>query len=1028
MVESLLIFAHRRFSALNPAHLGRVKRLGELYAQPNDAQANAPSPHLKLATTQLTQASELPIFRSSICWVSSSELALRLLEYLAMRYPDLFRVLVHTFHVKSYLTVPLPTIAQMIAKSLLDIFSCHPGACASPLTSSSASSTSSLSMASNTSLLSNSNTSLLSVGANSLNAPSTNHSSASGAQHTLLGTTAPRDSISMLHSLPNTLVMPACLPHDKGSTAVHPFDQAKLPEISLLLFDGPKCFEEIFSWAMYIFYFLIFDKPHLSMSKFSSIVQKVQHRLKKILSKTHKMTDFQAYANKVVKPTFSLKSPSANNAAHTNATDSSSEDSNSSAQNSNSPYSGSLAEKQNLISRIVIAPHDEEACDAIVSLTIILEGEERVIRSASPSIIGQERSNTPSISLSSSSESTGAPPISENHVSGRKSTDSSPSRRSLSRKQTESPKKRKTSGQSSPGMVEMRGWAFLKQHLPVLLNALLSASKYENTSFLVPHIVDSRLFVNSMLKLIWKYTQKANGGSVDFDAAVRAQNRSHGALSVTSTPQKAPYANFIEYLRLNNSTAARYALELILKGCALGSNHRSSSISFVTTTPTSQLATTEETPTANASTAITTNLTSSSSINKSLLFSKLIACDLVSAASVHLTPITKPVIPLALLLQQQIVSRIEEMANFHLDAKKSDHLKFFNSFWISCLGETAKPLTGAISKQWLLLGFESEDPTTLLKSRLPIHCLTWMSENGPDRLDLLLTERLLRRPGDYSFACVVVELSELMPRLVKDVIDAQSEAISHLLPVLFTSAYFFEQLVEECVYIFDTIWRAQKFMSHKDNVIACVAHIRLHLFAALQCEPTFERVILSLKASLVMFDASIPIDAPYASHANLSSSSSLPSHTRPPCHSSPFIQSIEEAYDAYNSDRQEKIAKLEVERKRAPKRASTKSGNPRRRSLKSTNASTVSSTGALAVGAQLSADRNSSTSPEPSSKPRDRSASRKHRKQMTSTGIVGNSSGNSASTPNMQLYSASVSELPVLDPPFDTAPSASTTS
>lgn len=503
-------FSQRKFTPQNATHLAKLKRLGELYVSPNSEEARQPSQHLRLVSNEVARATKVSIFRSPTSWLSSSELSLRFLEYLATIYPDLFRCVVHCFSTHPFNTVPFATVAHMLSKTVLDLFAPLPASSqAQPPPSPSPSGNSSQTNSTTTSAF-NSNSSSTGgsglFGSQTFLAPSALHPHRDANLTSSNGLSGL--SLSNLHHIP-------ILPADKGSTAVHLFD-GKLPDASLLLFDSPHAVEEVFCWAMYIFFYLIVEKAQvLQITRMTSILAKVTHRLKKLLSKSSKLPDFIAYAMKAVKPTPASDNP----------------------EECGPLAAGNIAQKTALLNRIISPPYDEDGHEAIVSITILLDEEDRLglglgnsIENYTPTVQATIRSVEP------------------------KSSDPSPPRSKVTRKHTESPSKRKKSTE----LTEQKfGFVFLRAHLASLINALYSANKYENKSFGVPHLRGSRIFVNSLVKLIWAYVTKVPRGALDLDSAIKLLHK--GGLT------RSPLEPLAEYLTYENSTVARCALDIILK-------------------------------------------------------------------------------------------------------------------------------------------------------------------------------------------------------------------------------------------------------------------------------------------------------------------------------------------------------------------------------------------------------------------------------------------------------------------------------
>lgn len=486
--------------------------------QPNGTDARQPSHHLKLVSNEVARATKASIFRSPTFWQSSSELSLRLLEYLATVYPDLYRCVVHCFSTHPYNTVPFATLAYMLSKTVLDLFAPLPASSfAQPPPSPSPSGASSQTNSTTSSFLhSNSSTASSSnlFGSQTFLAPSALHSRGESGLTSSHGINPL--SLSFIQHMPS-------LPADKGSISVHLFD-GKLPDACLLLFDAPQAFEEVFCWAMYIFYYLIVEKAQiLQMTRMTSILAKVSQRLKKLLSKSSKLPDFIAYAMKAVKPTPSSDNP----------------------DECGPLTAGNTAQKTALLNRIISSPYDEDGHEAIVSLTIVLDEEDRL-----------------GLGLGNSVEH--LTPSSNARVLERNTSDSSPPRSKVSRKHTESPSKRKRSGEYTE---QKYGFVFLRAHLTSLIGALYSANKYENRSFGVPHLRGNRLFVNSLLRLIWAYTNKVARGALDVDAAIKSLHK--GGLT------RSPFEPLVEHLTLENSTIARSCLDIILKCITAYGEHQS---------------------------------------------------------------------------------------------------------------------------------------------------------------------------------------------------------------------------------------------------------------------------------------------------------------------------------------------------------------------------------------------------------------------------------------------------------------------
>lgn len=1206
--------------------------------QPNGTEARQPSHHLKLVSNEVARATKASIFRSPTFWQSSSELSLRLLEYLATFYPDLYRCVVHCFSTHPYNTVPFATLAYMLSKTVLDLFAPLPASSfAQPPPSPSPSGASSQTNSTTSSFL-HSNSSSASTtnlfGSQSFLAPTAVHSRGDSGLTSSLGINPL--SLSLLQHMPS-------LPADKGSISVHLFD-GKLPDACLLLFDSPHAFEEVFCWAMYIFYYIIVEKAQvLQMTRMTSILAKVSQRLKKLLSKSSKLPDFLAYAMKAVKPTPSSDNP----------------------DECGPLTAGNAAQKIALLNRIISPPYDEDGHEAIVSLTILLDEEDRLGLGLGNSI----ESLTPSSNANA-------------RVLERNTSDPSPPRSKVSRKHTESPSKRKRSGE----YVEQKyGFVFLRAHLTSLISALYSANKYENRTFGVPHLRGNRLFVNSLLRLIWAYTNKVVRGALDLDASIKALHK--GGLT------RSPFEPFVEYLTLDNSTIARSCLDIILKCITAYGEHQSmqlelksslgiDNMSFSSSSvPPPPIVTSVEThispptkhkkssekdsegkkeekrkeneassskkdshsskesngsnsskdsdssgsgskkesspssrsskkelsppkkagsptrhkepsprrreassdapalhssgeakergrsqttrgsqsgnlnaseelvegdsssviasevvvippkpkitadragrrsperrrvvddasrsrdasgytsaayreprtsppasgyrersgsrefvsgssPTrhrkktrnlsskdsassppatalrsdsmtrSDSSSSVSSTSSSKSSSRSSFSsiqnywsqytatsisqFEKLLDCDIVAAVHPHFSIITRNVLPLAITLQSFVMSRVEEFTNAFLvldaasngdllkkdssnDLTRSDSsqrsdmessisasgtgnglakaqtarslFRIFNNFWNKFMGEGCIALTSIVSKQWLLLGFEDEDPTKVIKNQWPIRVLRFLNEHisPPERFDDLVMPRLMRKTEDYDIAIVFIELCQLVVTVTKDAIG---ETKNSLLPVLLSHSYALEFLSTEILFVFDTVWTSQKLL-HNDplNVQRVMKHLRRHLLLALLTEPTVERVILVLKASVSVFDTNAIDDPSYGVK-------SRKNPIRVETHFS-FIDAIEDSYEQFISERNMEMARIEAEKRRKLRRRSS-TGGGKRKSHRSTSSS--ASTAAT-----------TSTDAKPHSSKSHRSSQRRHRKNHTSS---------------------SVAELPPLDPPVDTA-------
>lgn len=791
-MEHFRLLSLKRFSVSNSVHLAKQSRLCALYDHPSEL-TNAPSPFLKLPA-DLPPGKELNLFNSSVSWISATELSLRLLEHLATYYSDLFRAMAYASSTQPSYAVSLPVIASMVGSALIEVFTTVSSSPPSPPTGSPVISANSAFAGSSTNL--NNSSGNLTAGSPASSASSlfgtpspTPHSSSSSS---LFGPYSNPNA----HSTNNTHLQAVS---NSMKDLTRPFE-TRLPELIPILFDSPVTFEEVFAVAMYIVHFLVSEKMQLTMLKMPGLITKVQQRIRKLFSKVWKLSEFKSYANKAVKPT----TPEA--------------------------YDDAAAHKAALLQTILAHASEEESHDAILNLTSILNEEEKTVVHAAGQQPGssQQTHNSPHPQHSPPNQSpittrpalgktpSSSPPSSTRRVSStsltddrsRKSPDQSPARARVSKKLAPDSPSRKRKLSAS----QQTGWAWLRPHMPQLIATLVSGTKYENMSFLVPHIVESRLFVNSLLKLVDTFVERVSDGIADVDSAVRAHDR----LSLSS---QSPYAGYVEYLRLNNSVAACHMLHILL----VAMKH-------------------ENKP---------------ADVSKPALLSRLLESDLITSVTPHFEFLNSKNFALAEQLQSAIVDRILDFQNFHLNASKPEHLKYFTGFWRACFGENSKQLTGAISKQWHLLGFAEEDPSKVLKNMLPYHFLTYFGDRTPERLEVVL-ERLLLRSEDYPFVAVLVELSEM-------VVAVTQACIVHakLLPVLFSHNYFFEELCQESLYAFDALWKQQGFTKNSpDNVKSCIQHIKRVLFARLQTQTNLASVVAMLHASVPKFGSDEALDLP----------------------------------------------------------------------------------------------------------------------------------------------------------------------
>jgi hypothetical protein len=830
MVEELRGWSLNRFSFKNQAHVAKQKHLCALYNAPGSV-SNTPSPYLKIGR-EWGKGEELALFKSQTPWVSASELSLRLLDHLAQFYPDLYRTLVLDTSTLQQFAVSLPVLVNMVGNSVLDVFSAPPSSSTEKSDRTSLAGTSSSSLTANgTAGATSSNASNLitSSGPSSSlhsahHSPSTSHHSNSASHHSNSASHHPASSsaTNSTNSSPSgSLLVYSSLSASNpnlGSHSPHrslwerdatkPFE-SRLPEVVPLFFDSPLAFEEVFAIAMYIIYYLACDnKVQVTMLRMPQLLARVQSRLKKLFAKGAKVSDFKTYAMKAVKPV------------------------------SADQYEDSGEQKNALVQKILSQSSEDDAHDAINTLISIMNDEEKMV----VAMLANPTTTTHATTTSGSSPTSSsllAPTKTVTSGLERKSPDQSPARAKIARKQTESPSKRRK--RSSSADRNLMGWSWLKPHISPLMASLASSRKYETISFASPHIVESRLFVNSMLKLMSLYVKKVPGGISDVDSIVRSLDRQN-----PSSP--APYSNFIEYLKLNNSIAASYALDIVTAALKAES--------------------------------------------KPVLMGKLLDCDIATSVVPHLEHMTTGMLKSAEMLQSAIVDRILEIFNFQMDSSKPEHFRLFTSFWNACFGENGKQLSSSISKQWLLLGFPHEDPTKLLKTKLPIHFLCYANEHAPERIDAILSERLLLRSDDYCFAEMIVKLSDLVVTTTQAAIG-----IAKMIPIVFSDNNFFEELCTECIFIFDAIWRQQTLQKSQENVDKVLHHIKKVLFAFLPQERSLPDLAQRLNASILIFGSNDDESLQFPETLHLT-----------------YLQSVEGKYKEFLIE-QEEIARMDAQRR-----------------------------------------------------------------------------------------------------------------
>ena len=146
----------------------------------------------------------------------------------------------------------------------------------------------------------------------------------------------------------------------------------------------------------------------------------------------------------------------------------------------------------------------------------------------------------------------------------------------------------------------------------------------------------------------------------------------------------------------------------------------------------------------------------------------------------------------------------------------------------------------------MLLGFTDEDPTKLMKNRLPIHFLVYANEHASERFETVLLERLLQRTDDYRLATVLVELTDM-------IMSVTQACIVHVrvLPVVFSHSHFFEELFQECLFAFDALWKLRSYTNNADNVKACLTQIKKALFVHLSQDTVLKALVSHLQESIV---------------------------------------------------------------------------------------------------------------------------------------------------------------------------------
>lgn len=307
-------------------------------------------------------------------------------------------------------------------------------------------------------------------------------------------------------------------------------------------------------------------------------------------------------------------------------------------------------------------------------------------------------------------------PSSEGGVADDEDSSSSSSKKSSKDKKD---KKREKSSMSA----EQRGWASLTPaQVGHFVSIMMNSSKYEDRSLLMPHLLShNRVLFKAALSFMSKLVRKAPQLAAHIASTARKLNEQLG--------NNSPLENFVESARLNNNNVVEQTLEIVLEMM-------------------------EADPTVGP---------------------ELMSANFMEPLSAFAAHCIEPP-PSLLRMQRILLTRFTDLANRQLTpAKTKADLDILTDFWKQSFPDMQFKAEangdGYKSKQWMLLGFEEDDPLKEFKTGLtPVLCAAF-GKLHRDEYQEIVQNRIYQRTYDYNFVQGAIDVGHAFyEQIIQDLI------------------------------------------------------------------------------------------------------------------------------------------------------------------------------------------------------------------------------------------------------------------
>eukprot|EP01122_Echinamoeba_exundans_P002613 TRINITY_DN1256_c0_g1_i2.p1 TRINITY_DN1256_c0_g1~~TRINITY_DN1256_c0_g1_i2.p1 ORF type:complete len:823 (-),score=190.84 TRINITY_DN1256_c0_g1_i2:38-2506(-) len=324
-------------------------------------------------------------------------------------------------------------------------------------------------------------------------------------------------------------------------------------------------------------------------------------------------------------------------------------------------------------------------------------------------------------------------------------------------KKSKDKKDKKDKKEKSKSAAAKYGWGSLTpQQVHHVVWVLMNASKYEDRSLLMPHLLShNRILFKATLSFLSKLVKKAPVQAPHIAVAARKLNELLG--------NNSPLENFVESARLNNNNVVEQTLDIVLE-----------------------------------------MMEADPSVGPELM-----AANFMEPLSAFAAHCIEP--PQSLLKMQRILlSRFTDLAGRALNPTKSKaDLDILVDFWRQSFPEQAfkAESDGYKSKQWMLLGFDDDDPLKEFKNGLAPVLSAAFGRLRRDEYQEIVQNRIYQRTFDYNFVRGAIDVAQAF----YDVIIQDLVKIDDLIQPLFASAAMLEEL-------FCVVWAAFDLHWTKKNV------------------------------------------------------------------------------------------------------------------------------------------------------------------------------------------------------------------